>query len=86
MTVMTDDDRKRYQEKLFEKKYDEFKKKYEDDEIKLGDNQNNRIIKVENSFSYSNRKEFPYKEMKQDMAYYDTKCHSLLVPMILNNN
>lgn len=24
--------------------------------------------------------------MKQDMAYYDQKCHSLLVPMILNNN
>lgn len=76
-----DDERKLNQERLFKKRYDEFKKNWEEDKVRLGDNLNQKQIRVANANSYSSSKEFPSKTMKNGMAYFDNAKQTLLVPM-----
>lgn len=47
----------------------------------MGDNMNQKQIRVANASSYSCYKDFPAKAMKSGMAYFDNAKQTLLVPM-----
>lgn len=79
-----DDVRNDHQEKLFKTKFEEFKKKFDNDELKLGGNENLKQIKLANALAYQSRKDFPAKYNKRDQAFFDVAKSVLLVPYELD--
>lgn len=81
VAVTIDDEIKSHQQSLFEKQYDELRRKYEKNEIVIGEQGNEYCFNVANCQSYKSTKDYPLQKIKQGVAMFDEMRLTLLVPM-----